>query len=627
MRLLSEGYLPLALAIGESRATQVLFGTLLDRVLDERDPAASRSWLNSARRVRPVTLARSRAAVDGALRLADEPGDVEILRGAREELRRVGAGYDANDALFDRLFAAQQAGDERRARDALARLRSLEGDLERRLRRVSADMQRRMRETAGDVEEEESQTVALLAGMALAAFALSLLAAWRSRALLQPLRELHERVQAVARGDLGPRPPVHAADDEIGAVAVELDRMVEALAQRDTRLRVAAEDLAKLQRLQEAIVESLRAAVVVVDHEGVLRAINAAAERHLDLRRGDVGKPLRGSAADRELGGLWPAVERVLVRGEPETLRAAPIEPGDQRARALDVLVVPFKQPGVSTDGAGRGALVVADDVTEELRTKERLLRSERLAAIGKMAAHVTHEVRNPLSSIGLNAEMLDEELGALSDGGGSVDEARALLGSIQRELDRLTSVTEEYLRVARLPAPRLDREDLAALAADVVAFVAREFASCGVELVMEGADVVTNVAVDEAQVRQALLNLLRNAREACEGVASPRVVVSVRSAHGNAMLEVRDNGRGIPPADRPRLFELFFTTKESGTGLGLALTQQIVVAHGGRIECDDASGGGTVLRIVLPLAPRPDDPRVAPAGAVVLDPPTGPGY
>lgn len=626
MRLLSEGYLPLALAIGESRATQVLFGTLLDRVLDERDPAASRSWLNSARRVRPATLARSREAVDAASRLADEPRDIELLRGARIELIDIGNGYEANDALFDRLFAAQQTGDERRARDALAQLRSLEGGLERRLRRVSAEMQHRMSETAVDVEEEESETVALLAGMALAAFALSLLVAWRSRALLVPLRELHDRVLAVARGDLGPR-PVHRSDDEIGAVAVEFDRMVQALAQRDTRLRVAAEDLAKLQRLQEAIVESLRAAVVVVDHDGVVRALNQAAERHLELRRDDVGQPLRGTRPDRAIEGLSPLVARVLDRGEPGSLRAAPVLVDDEPVRVLDVMVVPFRQPGAASDGDSRGALVVADDVTEELRTKERLLRSERLAAIGKMAAHVTHEVRNPLSSIGLNAEMLDEELGSLSDGAGSVTEARTLLGSIQRELDRLTNVTEEYLRVARLPAPRLEREDLATIAADVVSFVAREFEVSGVQLLTEGTETTVYVAVDEAQLRQSLLNLLRNAREACDGVDSPRVVVSIRSDGDDAVVEIRDNGRGVGAADRPRLFELFFTTKETGTGLGLALTQQIVAAHGGRIECDDASGGGTVMRILLPCAPRRGElPVVARDPSALVDPRGGPG-
>ncbi len=115
--------------------------------------------------------------------------------------------------------------------------------------------------------------------------------------------------------------------------------------------------------------------------------------------------------------------------------------------------MTPFEATG---DSRERGSvLVVAEDVTEELRTKARLIHTERLAAIGRMAAHVTHEVRNPLSSIGLNVEMLEEELS------GAGPEPQALLRSIQREIDRLTAITEEYLRLARLPQPRLEPEDV----------------------------------------------------------------------------------------------------------------------------------------------------------------------
>ena len=137
---------------------------------------------------------------------------------------------------------------------------------------------------------------------------------------------------------------------------------------------------------------------------------------------------------------------------------------------------------------------------------EQRLIRSERLAAVGKIAAQITHEVRNPLSSIGLNAEMLEEE---------TTGEARKLARAIVKEVDRLTEITEEYLRFARLPRPKLEREDLGELLQSLVAFMHQELEGRGVTVDARIEPSLPPVAADEHQLRQALLNLLRNAVEA----------------------------------------------------------------------------------------------------------------
>ena len=164
----------------------------------------------------------------------------------------------------------------------------------------------------------------------------------------------------------------------------------------------------------------------------------------------------------------------------------------------------------------------------------EKRLQAERLAAVGRMAAHVTHEVRNPLSSMALNAEMLGDELDAMGEPGERVPTAGALDPAGDRPAHRLT---EEYLRVARLPTPRLQGEDLGALVDETLLFVTPEMnaAGVGVTKVLEAG--APAVRADESQLRQALLNLLRNAREAMElaGVASPRVVVRVMALTGRA--------------------------------------------------------------------------------------------
>jgi signal transduction histidine kinase len=163
--------------------------------------------------------------------------------------------------------------------------------------------------------------------------------------------------------------------------------------------------------------------------------------------------------------------------------------------------------------------------------------------------------------------------------------------------------VTEEYLRVARLPRPRLEREDVAAVVRDAALFVKPELDRAGVALELR-AEGPAYAAVDEGQLRQALLNLLRNAREALQGAASegktPTVAVTVERARGGVEVVVEDNGPGLAREVREHLFELFVSTKEKGTGLGLSLTREIIVAHGGTITAESARGSGSGARFVL---------------------------
>jgi signal transduction histidine kinase len=210
------------------------------------------------------------------------------------------------------------------------------------------------------------------------------------------------------------------------------------------------------------------------------------------------------------------------------------------------------------------------------------------------MAAHVTHEVRNPLSSIGLNVDMLGDEIHEPGS------EGKRLLDSIQRELERLESITEEYLRLARLPEPSLTPEDPSHLLRDTAEFVRREMDAAGVELRLDLASQLPAVAMDEPQLRQALLNLLRNAREAMPdgGVAK----LEATRYDGGVRIQVHDEGAGIGEEEREHVFDLFYTTKERGTGLGLPLTQQIVVAHGGSIVCKPRHPHGTTFEVWLPV-------------------------
>lgn len=234
-----------------------------------------------------------------------------------------------------------------------------------------------------------------------------------------------------------------------------------------------------------------------------------------------------------------------------------------------------------------------------ELQEKqEALLRAEKLATVGRMAAQITHEIRNPLSSIGLNAELLAEEFPSDLEG---ADEARRLCSAIVREVDRLAEITEEYLRYARLPKPDLAREDVAALVRDLLAFVQPELDAAGIRVELELPDTLP-ADVDEHQLRQALLNLVRNSREAmAQGGALS--IIGRQLDGGSIELLIRDTGIGMDPQAIDRMFDPFFTSKRGGTGLGLSLTQQIITQHHGVVRCESEPTRGTTFTIRLPGA------------------------
>src|SRR5207245_4929716 len=299
----------------------------------------------------------------------------------------------------------------------------------------------------------------------------------------------------------------------------------------------------------------------------------------------------------RPIRTLTEAAQR-RGRGSPESV-AVPEEGGDE----LAVLAREFNAMAQRLAARER-----------ELRAQgEALLRSERLAATGRVAAQITHEIRNPLSSISLNAEELGERLREKPPEGG--DAAAALCDAIVREVDRLAAVTEEYLRYARVPKPQVVRADLNETVRDLLDFVRPELVAAGVRLDQHLDAHLPEVAADVAQIRQLLLNLVRNAREAMPGGGA--LFVGTRAADGAALVEVRDTGPGIEPARLARIFAPFFTTKERGTGLGLALAQEIAQEHAGELTCASIPGQGTTFTLRLPGVPDERARSRTPAAAI----------
>jgi signal transduction histidine kinase len=239
---------------------------------------------------------------------------------------------------------------------------------------------------------------------------------------------------------------------------------------------------------------------------------------------------------------------------------------------------------------------------------EERLKRSERLAAIGELAAKVTHEIRNPLNSLGLATEMLWEDLMDLGDEE-TTAEPRHQLATMTRDIERLTVVTGDYLRFARLPKLNLEPHDLNEIIAEFIDSREDVAGSQGVEVELELAEELPKLPIDKSQITQVLDNLFRNA---CEAMPDGGVItLRTGLADKGATLEVDDRGEGIEPDRLDKIFEPFVTSKERGTGLGLPLTQQIITEHGGTIKVSSERGEGTRFSIWLPLVgsnETPDD-------------------
>jgi signal transduction histidine kinase len=251
-----------------------------------------------------------------------------------------------------------------------------------------------------------------------------------------------------------------------------------------------------------------------------------------------------------------------------------------------------------------RRTSALQSEIKERKRLEAAKLQSERLAMVGTMAAQVAHEVRNPLGSIVLNLDLMYKEIDHLGAGSGHLpDEGRTLVRDMRAEVRRIQRVIEDYLQFARLPKLQRQPVDLNSFLDQKLAFQGSEFSMGGVTLRTHFDPALKTINADAEQLWQAMLNLIRNSLEAMPN--GGELTIGTWRDAGQALLRVSDNGKGMTEEQLHRVFEPFFTTKREGTGLGLALVQQIVIEHGGHIECESASGKGSTFTIFLPLVEK----------------------
>ncbi len=236
------------------------------------------------------------------------------------------------------------------------------------------------------------------------------------------------------------------------------------------------------------------------------------------------------------------------------------------------------------------------------LRTRQlegQAQEAERLAYVGTLASGLAHEIRNPLNSLNLNMQMLEEEMREAQAGGRS---SSRLLALTRSELSRLERLATDFLSYAKPRTPELEELLAVDLLNKVAEVLAAECESQKVELVVEDLGESALVRVDRGQMDQLLLNLTRNALAALAVQAPPKTVrLRAQVSGAKVCLEVIDNGPGIPAKDREKVFDIFYSTRKGGTGLGLAIVRRIAQGHDADIEVLEATGGGAKFRLTLP--------------------------
>ncbi len=351
------------------------------------------------------------------------------------------------------------------------------------------------------------------------------------------------------------------------------------------RIQAAEASAAQLARLNEDILRSLASGLITTDLHGRVRTANPWGSEMLRGKETElVGKPL---------AGFLPAA----------------LEPSQMAARAegvatrLDGSRFPVgysTNPLVNWEGDEIGAVIVFQDLTEISQLREAARRAERLAILGRLSAGLAHEIRNPLNSISGSVELVGESPGL-------DEQERRLLKVILSETDRLEELVNTMLQVGRPVSPQPALLDLRDMVAEVVEMARRgPAAAADIEIRADLPEEPVMGWVDGGQTRQVLWNLIKNAVQASPHKTTVQVAVHT-ARDGAAVLEVRDQGIGFEENQKDVLFDMFYSERTQGAGIGLALVRQIVDAHGGSVDVQSAPRAGATFRVTFP-APDPED-------------------
>jgi PAS domain S-box-containing protein len=414
----------------------------------------------------------------------------------------------------------------------------------------------------------------------------TLLAAVVSRAALAPITGISEQLDRISAGQYDSPGPDAAGFSDSGD---ELGQVSRKITQVGQQLRGVHEIFSTLRENMNSVMTGLEDGLLLFTKDARAVMISPAAEKFLGAQSGQL--------LGRRVTEIFPAGHPLrdalhLTEGDEfsEVASETELQTADGPKR------VGISVQAIQEDGERMGALVTLRDLDSLESLNTQLQVSERLAALGRITAGVAHEVKNPLNSMRLWLENLKESIPLEPD-----SNAFQAVQVLDKEIDRLDAVVKRFLDFTRPMEIRLEATHLPDLLREVLEIAQPQFQKANVQVAQLLPIDVPEVYVDRALLQQAVLNLVLNAVDAMPEGGQLRVVLSRRG--DMAEIAVGDTGKGIIPENRQKIFQLFFTTRPGGSGIGLASTFRIVQLHNGSIDFTSEVGRGTTFRIELPLA------------------------
>ena len=392
--------------------------------------------------------------------------------------------------------------------------------------------------------------------------------------LVAPIRRLMSAANIVSTGDLHVQVPVHRSEGDLAQLGETFNKMTQELRTQRDELVSASDLIDSRRRFIEAVLSSASAGIIGVDASGSVGILNRSAEKLIGHAESET--------LDHPLSDVLPELDDMMKSAREGTQRLVQGQitiNRDGHERNLSVRVS-AEQTSQSRDSY----IITLDDITE-------LVSAQRTSAWGDVARRIAHEIKNPLTPIQLSAERIRRKFGKV------ITEDKAIFeqctDTIVRQVDDIRRMVDEFSRFARMPKPVIEGEDVADTVRQAV-FLMR-VGHPDVDIEAEIKEEPMRAQFDRRLISQALTNIIKNATEAIEAVPAEelgkgRIDVIAARENDDIVIDVIDNGIGLPKVSRARLLEPYVTTREKGTGLGLAIVGRVLEDHGGRIELNDAA-------------------------------------
>lgn len=392
--------------------------------------------------------------------------------------------------------------------------------------------------------------------------------------LVAPIRQLMNAASTVSTGNLNVQVPVHKSEGDLAQLGETFNKMTQELRTQRDELVNASDLIDSRRRFIEAVLSSASAGIVGVDASGSVGILNRSAEKLIGHAESEtLGHPL---------SEVLPELDEMMKTAREGTQRLVQGQITIQRDGHESNLSV--RVTAEQTNQASDSYIITIDDITE-------LVSAQRTSAWGDVARRIAHEIKNPLTPIQLSAERIRRKFGKV------ITEDKAIFeqctDTIVRQVDDIRRMVDEFSRFARMPKPVMEGEDVADAVRQTVFLMKVGHPEIAIETEIKQDPL--RAQFDRRLISQALTNIIKNATEAIEAVPSDelgkgKIDVIASRENDDVLIDVIDNGIGLPKVARQRLLEPYVTTRAKGTGLGLAIVGRVLEDHGGKLELKDAS-------------------------------------